>query len=245
MSLIPPKSPSEAAAEDEVQICTPEHCFHAFDTLFCELTSKNPIPPKFPDEKYPLFVSWHIRSRSGRAPRLRGCIGNFSAMPIHDGLAEYALVSAFQDVRFNKISKSELELLECEVSLLTDFEDASSYLDWTIGKHGINISFPHPSLLQAPDDHSEAPSPFSSSTSVPTRSSLKHSFSATYLPQIAPEQGWTKIETIDSAICKAGWNGRITEDLRRSVKLRRYQSSKCSVTWEEYAQWRKAQGGKM
>ena len=63
--------------------------------------------------------------------------------------------------------------------------------------------------------------------------------SATYLPDVASEQGWDKIETVDSAIRKAGWDGRITEDLRRSVKLRRYQSSKCAVTWDEFVQWRK------
>ena len=131
------------------------------------------------------------------------------------------------------------------VSLLTDFEDGTSYLDWTIGVHGVSISFPHPSLLAGSPDRSEAPSRLSSSTSIPTRSSLKHSYSATYLPQIAPEQGWNKIETIDSAIHKAGWDGRITEDIRRSVRLRRYQSKKCSVGWEEYAQWRTAHGGKM
>lgn len=53
-----------------------------------------------------------------------------------------------------------------------------------------------------------------------------------------PEQGWDKLEAIDSAIQKAGWNGIITEDLRRSIKLRRYQSKKCYVTWDEYRQWR-------
>ncbi|KAI0069979.1 hypothetical protein K474DRAFT_1687611 [Panus rudis PR-1116 ss-1] len=232
---------------DEPQICTPEHCFHAFDALYCALTSKKPIPPKFPNEKYPLFVTWNtLPSRPGRSPRLRGCIGNFEPMSLHEGLAEYALISAFRDTRFNKIEEWELENLECGISLLTDFEDGSSYLDWTVGVHGIYISFPHPSLLaSATDDRSEAPSPLSSSTSIPTRSTLRHSYSATYLPQVAPEQGWDKIETVDSAIRKAGWSGRITEDIRRSVKLRRYQSRKCSVTWSEYAQWRKRNGGKM
>ena len=66
---------------------------------------------------------------------------------------------------------------------------------------------------------------------------------ATYLPEVAPEQGWDKIETVDSAIRKAGWNGRITEDLRRSVKLRRYQSRKCTVDWDDYVEWRKRNGG--
>lgn len=35
-------------------------------------------------------------------------------MPLHEGLAEYALVSAFRDTRFNKIEEWELDSLECE-----------------------------------------------------------------------------------------------------------------------------------
>ena len=156
------------------------------------------------------------------------------------------------------------------ISLLTNYEDASSYLDWTIGVHGIYISFPHPSTLTPSSESSSAPSPFSSSVSLPTRRTLRQTtdlsqitpgqtytatylrqvtsgqtYTATYLPQIAPEQGWDKIETIDSAIRKAGWEGRITEDIRRSVKLRRYQSRKCTVGWEEYVAWRTANGGQM
>lgn len=65
---------------------------------------------RFP--RSPLFVTWNTR-RPGRQPRLRGCIGNFEPMPLHDGLAQYALVSAFRDDRFRKIEKSELPTLEC------------------------------------------------------------------------------------------------------------------------------------
>jgi AMMECR1 domain-containing protein len=126
------------------------------------------------------------------------------------------------------------------VSLLTDFEQGDSYLDWTIGVHGIQITFPHPSYLPS-FPSSETPSPFSSSPFLP-RLTYKQSFSATYLPEVMPEQGWDKIEAVDSAIHKAGWKGRITEDLRRSVKLVRYQSKKCAVTWDEFFQWRKEHG---
>ncbi|KAG6881683.1 hypothetical protein C0992_000431, partial [Termitomyces sp. T32_za158] len=175
----------------------------------------------------PLFVTWNTRSsRPGRAPRLRGCIGSFEALPLWDGVAEYALISAFKDSRFRKIDKSELESLECCVSLLTDFEDASTYLDWTIGVHGIQITFPHPSFLFS-NGISETPSPLSSSPYLP-RLTSRQSFSATYLPDVIPEQGWDKVEAVDSAINKAGWTGRITEDLRRSIKLRRYQSKACT-----------------
>lgn len=66
------------------------------------------------DHASPLFVTWNTRSsRSGRPSRLRGCIGNFEPMPIREGLAEYALISAFRDSRFRGIDKSELETLEC------------------------------------------------------------------------------------------------------------------------------------
>lgn len=62
----------------------------------------------------PLFVTWNTRSsRPGKAPRLRGCIGTFEPISIREGLAEYALISAFQDHRFRKIEEWELENLEC------------------------------------------------------------------------------------------------------------------------------------
>ncbi|KAL0063106.1 hypothetical protein AAF712_010014 [Marasmius tenuissimus] len=163
-------------------------------------------------------------------------------MPLHEGLAEYALISAFRDSRFRKIEKSELESLECGVSLLTEFEDADSYLDWTIGVHGIYISFPHPSTLNSSSSSSTTPSPLSSSSYLP-RLTRKQTFTATYLPDVIPEQGWDKVEAVDSAIQKAGWNGPITEDIRRSVKLRRYQSSKCYVGWDDYITWRKEKEG--
>ncbi|EIM85546.1 uncharacterized protein STEHIDRAFT_99133 [Stereum hirsutum FP-91666 SS1] len=248
MALVPPDPAAHAIPETEQDnICLPEHCYQAFDALYCSLTDAEPVPPLFADDKYPLFVTWNTRSsRPGRAPRLRGCIGNFEAMPIRDGIAQYALISAFRDHRFRKIEDDELESLECAISLLTDFEDADSYLDWSIGTHGISISFPHPSTLPVSTSSSSSPSPLSSAASLlSTASPYKPAFSATYLPEIAPEQGWDKIETVDSAIRKAGWSGRITEDLRRSVRVRRYQSRKCTRSWEEYVEWRKGRGGRM
>lgn len=114
-------------------------------------------------------------------------------------------------------------------------------MDWTIGVHGISITFPHPSLLGASSPASGAPSPLSSSAYLP-RVTSRRPFSACYLPDVIPEQGWDKIEAVDSAIQKAGWNGPITEDLRRSIRLRRYQSKTCTVGWDEYVEWRKLHG---
>ncbi|PFH52576.1 hypothetical protein AMATHDRAFT_139603 [Amanita thiersii Skay4041] len=239
MSLLPSDPAAGQVKELDLNVCRPEHCFHACNALECALKSGTLIPPLFPDEKYPLFVTWNIRSsRPGRGSQLRGCIGTFEPHSLHEGIAEYALISAFRDSRFRKITAAELPQLECSISLLTDFEDASSYLDWTVGVHGIWITFPHPSSLHASiTSPSEAPSPFSSSPYLP-RITSKQTFTATYLPDVIPEQDWDKIEAVDSAIHKAGWNGTITEDIRRSVKLRRYQSRKCTVSWEEYMQWK-------
>lgn len=139
--------------------------------------------------------------------------------------------------------------LSPSISLLTDFEDASSYLDWTVGTHGIHITFTQPASFAASSvssSGSNTPSPRSSSYSLPsTRFNSKRPFTATYLPEVIPEQGWDKIEAVDSAIRKAGWNGQITEDLRRNVKLRRYQSRQCTVGWDEYVQWRKENSGEI
>lgn len=115
--------------------CTDEHCFYAFDTLYCHLNPKaNPISLDFPDTKYPLFVTWNIRSSSS-SPRLRGCIGSFQPLDLKEGLQEYALIrsvdtpfvpyppvpgsnpysigSALNDTRFRPIQGHELRKLEC------------------------------------------------------------------------------------------------------------------------------------
>jgi AMME syndrome candidate gene 1 protein len=141
------------------------------------------------------------------------------------------------------------------ISLLTDFENATSYHDWTIGTHGIQITFTPPPTSPSASD---APSPLSSAISLlsrPLSSSsssnnnnrnsntlLGRTMSATYLPEVALDQGWDHIDAIDSAIRKAGWSGRISEDLRRRVRVRRYQSRKCVVGWDEFVAWRADRG---
>lgn len=48
MSLIPP---NPTTSEEDSQVCTPEHCYYAFDTLFTTLSKKKALSPKFDDEK--------------------------------------------------------------------------------------------------------------------------------------------------------------------------------------------------
>jgi AMMECR1 domain-containing protein len=142
-------------------------------------------------------------------------------------------------------------LMTIRVSLLTNFENCEDYLDWTVGTHGIQITFQHPfySTISGSDSSTPVDSNASSSTSLLSFawSSRPHEvtrrkYSATYLPDVMPAQQWTKLQAIDSAIRKAGWDGKITDELRKGIQLRRYQSSKTFATWEEYVQWREERG---
>uniref|UniRef100_A9U6N5 Predicted protein n=1 Tax=Physcomitrium patens TaxID=3218 RepID=A9U6N5_PHYPA len=136
----------------------------------------------------PLFVTWK-KMLNGGEPRLRGCIGTLEARYIISGFKDYALTSALRDRRFPPIQARELPYLECTVSLLTDYETASNYLDW---------EFTHPDSTRR---------------------------SATYLPEVAAQEGWTKLETVDSLARKASYAGLITESMRRKFRITRYQSS--------------------
>ena len=62
---------------------------------------------------------------------------------------------------------------------------------------------------------------------------------ATYLPEVASEQGWTKLQAIDSLLRKAGYKELITQGFRQALKLTRYQSEKCIVTYDEYCKIRR------
>ena len=91
-------------------------------------------------------------------------------------LKKYALTSALNDSRFDPISLKEVPALNCSVSLLVEFEKGKDALDWEIGKHGIEISF---------EDNDEE-------------------YSATFLPEVADEEKWSKEETLKHLVRKAG-----------------------------------------
>lgn len=138
------------------------------------------------------------------------------------------------------------------VSILTPFEPCAHPLDWEIGTHGVYLSFKPPS---------SSVRPFAASccapVSLPGLASRSPHFSisqrtlnATYLPQIASEQGWTKEETLESAVQKAGFRGTLADvwregdeqlevdELKRlgrgTLAVRRYRSEKAEVSWQEW-----------
>lgn len=46
--------------------------------------------------------------------------------------------------------------------------------------------------------------------------------------------GWDQIQTIDSLLHKGGYKGLVTPDVRRSLKLTRYQSEEVTVSYQDY-----------
>lgn len=79
---------------------------------------------------------------------------------------------------------------------------------------------------------------------------VQRTLNATYLPQIASEQGWTKEETLESALQKAGFRGALADvwrkgdenidahELKRlgrgTLTVQRYRSEKSEVSWQEW-----------
>lgn len=100
---------------------------------------------------------------------------------------------------------SELQELSCGISLLHGFESVPSWKDWTVGQHGVRASWRN------------------------RQGSLR---SSTFLPEVAHEQGWNHLETIQALVRKAG--DTFQTSMLEEMKLTRYQSSKVAITYEEY-----------
>jgi AMMECR1 domain-containing protein len=83
-------------------------------------------------------------------------------------------------------------------------------MNWEIGTHGLRISFVYRGKR----------------------------LGATYLPDVAKEQGWTKEETLISLMRKAGWNGRKEEWKSVELQVVRYQGKVVDVGYEEWKAWR-------
>ncbi|KAI3837064.1 hypothetical protein MKW98_005397 [Papaver atlanticum] len=185
-----------------------EMAVFCFDTLLAHFNNSEEAPvPGFQDGQHPLFVTWK-KVVNGGEPRLRGCIGTLEPHALIDGFRDYALTSALRDRRFSPIQPEELPGLECTVSVLTDYETASDYLDWEVGTHGIIIKF------------------------IDADYNVRRS--GTYLPEVAEQQGWTQTEAIDSLMRKAGYKGAITESLRKQIELTRYKSTIYTMSYDDY-----------
>ena len=69
---------------------------------------------------------------------LRGCIGHMmSELPLAQTVGTVALLAAFNDTRFSKVTASEVPGLEIEISVLTPMKPVSRIEDIVIGRDGV------------------------------------------------------------------------------------------------------------
>ena len=181
-------------------------CRFCFEVLEAILTKgdikKISFPEQFKDKSYPLFVTWTIGSKK----TLRGCVGTFAKDNLEKNLLRYTFISAFKDSRFPPISLSEIKNLNCEVSLLVEFEKAKNPIDWVVGTHGIEINF---------------------------NDKNGKNYHATFLPEVAEEEGWDQKTTLQYLIQKAGYFGSL-ESIYNNIEVERYQSIKKTISYDEY-----------
>ena len=182
-------------------------CKYCFEVLESALSNKDikkiPFPEEFKGKSFPLFVTWTL----GKDKELRGCIGTFEESKLEKQLGKYALISAFEDDRFEEpINKSELKNLNCEVSLLIKFEKVENVMDWEVGTHGIDIEF---------------------------EDNKGNSFSSTFLPEVASDEGWDQRTTLKYLVQKAGYTGSL-DKIIKNIRLTRYQSIKKAISYNQY-----------
>jgi len=180
-----------------------KYCFQVLEAILSDGDfDKISFPEEFKGKSYPLFVTW----TTGKEKELRGCVGTFEKDNLEKNLIRYTFISAFKDSRFNPISKDEVKNLNCEVSLLVQFEKAKSPIDWVVGTHGIDIDF---------------------------KDQKGNSYSATFLPEVAEEEGWDQKTTLQFLIRKAGYRGSL-ESVFDNIEVTRYQSIKKTISYDEY-----------
>ena len=171
--------------------------------------TQKPMQNCFPNSLKGKKFPLFVTWTTGHNKNLRGCIGTFLPDNLEKNLRNYSLVAALKDRRFPPINAKEIPHLNVGVSLLINFEDAKDCYDWEVGKHGIQIFFEE-----------------------------NGNYSATFLPEVPIEHKMDKITTLQHLIRKAGYWGKL-EDVDKKIKLRRYQSIKLFMTYEEYLNFRK------
>jgi Uncharacterized conserved protein len=103
-----------------------------------------------------------------------------------------------------------LPSLSCSLTLLGSFEPCTNAMDWSLGSHGLRISFIH----------------------------RGRRYGATYLPDVAVEQGWTKEETVESLMRKAGWDGGGSSATRRLLRGAAGGNSSATKPWDQVSDFR-------
>ncbi|KAB0407231.1 hypothetical protein E2I00_012352 [Balaenoptera physalus] len=199
-------------------VVSAEMCCFCFDVLYCHLYGyQQPRTPRFTNEPY-----------------------------------------ALKDSRFPPMTRDELPRLFCSVSLLTNFEDVCDYLDWepqnggpgskqngiarcmlgTCKNQCFQVSVAIITAFNPQKDCTNKTATFFQvgvhGIRIEFINEKGSKRTATYLPEVAKEQGWDHIQTIDSLLRKGGYKAPITNEFRKTIKLTRYRSEKMTLSYAEY-----------
>lgn len=180
-----------------------KYCFQVLERIYLD-GKIDQIP--FPEEFKGKSYPLFVTWTTGKEKKLRGCVGTFLPDILEKNLVKYTFISAFKDSRFPPIAKNEIKNLNCGMSLLVQFEKIENPLDWVIGTHGIDIKF---------------------------NDSNGHNYSATYLPEVAKDEGWDQETTLKYLIKKARYKGSL-ESVFNNIKITRYQSIKKTISYDDY-----------
>eukprot|EP01062_Namystynia_karyoxenos_P029737 TRINITY_DN22295_c0_g1_i1.p1 TRINITY_DN22295_c0_g1~~TRINITY_DN22295_c0_g1_i1.p1 ORF type:complete len:299 (+),score=69.60 TRINITY_DN22295_c0_g1_i1:161-1057(+) len=178
------------------------YCFHVLESRL-RGTPSQPPPDTIPNVEAAIFVSY-TKLPGSPSEELRGCKGTHALRPLHEQLRRFALCSALEDTRFPRISLPELPRLSCTVSVLDRFEQIHSCYDWEVGTHGLKIEFSDPADNRV-------------------------MYYGTFLPHVAGQMGWTREQTVENLVIKAGYHGPLTPALLRRIYVERFcDSNHCS-----------------
>eukprot|EP01064_Diplonema_japonicum_P001396 TRINITY_DN1089_c6_g1_i1.p1 TRINITY_DN1089_c6_g1~~TRINITY_DN1089_c6_g1_i1.p1 ORF type:complete len:222 (+),score=37.96 TRINITY_DN1089_c6_g1_i1:46-666(+) len=137
---------------------------------------------------------------------LRGCIGTFAPGNLKKSLEDFSLTSALRDSRFRPIDTAELPTLKCSITVLSEMSKIDSWDAWVPGKHGIYI----------------------------TLRKSSQNYSATFLPSVIVDQGWSKHQTFEHLLAKSGYRGEINKSVFQQCEVQTYEGSKDHLTYDEY-----------
>ncbi|MFQ5499795.1 MAG: AmmeMemoRadiSam system protein B [Candidatus Zixiibacteriota bacterium] len=137
------RTPGEEVSEEDCQLL--HSIVHR--SIQAYLDRKNYEPPATDSLSMRRGVFVTLSDDSG----LRGCIGEIrSHDPLYLAVARLAVAAAFEDPRFDPLTKEEFEKVECEISVLTPLERVHNFRDIRIGRDGLMIKLEHHSGLLLP-----------------------------------------------------------------------------------------------
>ncbi|SCV05891.1 LANO_0H17458g1_1 [Lachancea nothofagi CBS 11611] len=189
----------------------------SFEAIHKQLYPNYVVKSSRTTEKTSLFITWKKKGEKHQDYNLRGCIGTFAKLPLLRGIEKYSLIAALQDHRFPPISQAELPTLKCSCNILHSFQTIFSgkkgdIFDWEVGVHGIELTFKEPTTGQV--------------------------LSATFLPEVMPEQGWDKKDTFSNLIEKAGYWKDVDSLMDHYedyfLEVVRYEGDKSQIEYKEF-----------